>query len=36
LISILHRVLLDIMYQLPGAHTGGYEVNASYVKAKLT
>jgi ATP-dependent Clp protease ATP-binding subunit ClpX len=36
LTSILHRVLLETMYQLPGNHTGAFEVNASYVKAKLT
>ena len=36
LTSILHRVLLDTMYRLPGTHTGAFEVNASYVKAKLT
>jgi len=36
LTSILHRVLLETMYQLPGTHTGAFEVNASYVKAKLT
>ena len=36
LTSILHRVLLETMYQLPGTHTGSFEVNASYVKAKLT
>ena len=36
LTGILHRVLLDTMYQLPGTHTGAFEVNASYVKAKLT
>lgn len=35
LTSILHRVLLDTMYQLPGTHTGAFEVNASYVKARL-
>lgn len=35
LTSILHRVLLDKMYQLPGIHTGPYEINASYVKARL-
>jgi ATP-dependent Clp protease ATP-binding subunit ClpX len=35
LISILHRVLLDKMYQLPGTHTGEFVVNGSYVKARL-
>jgi ATP-dependent Clp protease ATP-binding subunit ClpX len=36
LTSILHRVLLEVMYQLPGTHTGAFAVDASYVKAKLT
>jgi ATP-dependent Clp protease ATP-binding subunit ClpX len=35
LTSILHRVLLDQMYKLPGTHTGEFVVNASYVKARL-
>jgi len=36
LTSVLHRVLLETMYQLPGTHTGAFEVNGSYAKAKLT
>lgn len=35
LTSILHRVLLDPLFSLPGTHTGDYEVNAMHVKAAL-
>lgn len=35
LISILHRVLLEDMYQLPGAYTGELVIDQSYVKEKL-
>lgn len=35
LISILHRVLLEDMYQLPGSHTGALVVDQSYVKTRL-
>jgi ATP-dependent Clp protease ATP-binding subunit ClpX len=36
LISILHRVLLDDMYRLPGSHTGEFVVDGDYVRMKLT
>ncbi|MBW1980005.1 MAG: AAA family ATPase [Deltaproteobacteria bacterium] len=36
LTSILHRVLLDKMYELPGKHQGEFVVNGSYVKARLS
>jgi len=36
LISILHRVLLEDMYRLPGAYTGALVVDQSYVKARLS
>ncbi len=35
LISIIHRVLLDDMYRLPGNHTGRFVVEASDVKERL-
>jgi ATP-dependent Clp protease ATP-binding subunit ClpX len=35
LISILHRVLLDDMYRLPGNYTGEFMVDADYVRSKL-
>jgi ATP-dependent Clp protease ATP-binding subunit ClpX len=35
LTSILHRVLLQSMYQLPGNHTGEFVVDESYVREKL-
>ncbi len=35
LTSILHRVLLDSMYQLPGTHTGEFEITGMHVKAVL-
>jgi ATP-dependent Clp protease ATP-binding subunit ClpX len=35
LISIIHRVLLEDMYQLPGSHTGRFVVDADYVKERL-
>jgi ATP-dependent Clp protease ATP-binding subunit ClpX len=35
LISIIHRVLLEDMYRLPGSHTGRFVVDANYVKEKL-
>ena len=36
LTSILHRVLLDPMYRLPGTHAGEYEITAMHVKAALS
>lgn len=36
LISILHRVLLDDMYRLPGTCTGELVVDAGYVRARLS
>jgi ATP-dependent Clp protease ATP-binding subunit ClpX len=35
LISIIHRVLLDDMYRLPGSYTGEFVVDANYVKELL-
>jgi ATP-dependent Clp protease ATP-binding subunit ClpX len=35
LIGILHRVLLDDMYGLPGKHSGELVVDAQYVKERL-
>jgi ATP-dependent Clp protease ATP-binding subunit ClpX len=35
LTSVLHRVLLQAMYQLPGNHTGEFVVDESYVREKL-
>jgi ATP-dependent Clp protease ATP-binding subunit ClpX len=35
LISILHRVLLDDMYRLPGSHTGEFVLDGDYVRMKL-
>jgi ATP-dependent Clp protease ATP-binding subunit ClpX len=35
LISIIHRVLLEDMYRLPGSHTGSFVVDANYVKDRL-
>jgi ATP-dependent Clp protease ATP-binding subunit ClpX len=35
LISVLHRVLLEDMYRLPGTYTGKFEVDQNYVKERL-
>jgi ATP-dependent Clp protease ATP-binding subunit ClpX len=35
LISVLHRVLLEDMYRLPGTYTGEYVIDENYVKEKL-
>ncbi len=35
LISILHRVLLEDMYRLPGVHTGALVVDGRYVRERL-
>jgi ATP-dependent Clp protease ATP-binding subunit ClpX len=35
LISILHKVLLEDMYRLPGAYTGSLVVDEAYVKERL-
>ena len=35
LISIIHRVLLDDLYRLPGSYTGEFLVDANYVKERL-
>jgi ATP-dependent Clp protease ATP-binding subunit ClpX len=35
LISILHRVLLEDMYRLPGSYTGEFVVNQNFVREKL-
>jgi ATP-dependent Clp protease ATP-binding subunit ClpX len=35
LISILHRVLLEDMYKLPGTYTGEFAVDGDYVRSKL-
>jgi ATP-dependent Clp protease ATP-binding subunit ClpX len=35
LISVLHRVLLEDMYRLPGTYTGTFEVDQNYVMEKL-
>jgi len=35
LISVIHRVLLEDMYRLPGSHTGEFMVDQNYVKERL-
>jgi ATP-dependent Clp protease ATP-binding subunit ClpX len=35
LISIVHRVLLEDMYRLPGSYAGSFVVDANYVKERL-
>jgi ATP-dependent Clp protease ATP-binding subunit ClpX len=35
LISIIHRVLLEDMYRLPGNFTGEFVVDQNYVKERL-
>jgi len=35
LISVLHRVLLEDMYRLPGTYTGEFVVNQNFVREKL-
>jgi len=35
LVSIIHRVLLEDMYRLPGSHTGRFVVDANHVKERL-
>jgi ATP-dependent Clp protease ATP-binding subunit ClpX len=35
LVSILHRVLLDDMYKLPGTYTGEFVVDAEYVRSRV-
>ena len=35
MISILHRVLSEDMYRMPGTHTGSLEVDDSYVRLRL-
>jgi ATP-dependent Clp protease ATP-binding subunit ClpX len=35
LISILHRVLLEDMYSLPGSYTGEFVVDADYVRSRF-
>ncbi len=35
LISVIHRVLLEDMYRLPGSHTGEFVVDQNYVKERL-
>ena len=35
LVSIIHRVLLEDMYRLPGSYTGRFVVDANHVKEKL-
>ncbi len=35
LISILHRVLLEDMYGLPGTYTGEFVVDEDYVRSRL-
>jgi len=35
LINIIHRVLLEDMYRLPGSHTGEFMVDQKYVEEKL-
>ena len=35
LISVIHRVLLEDMYRLPGNYTGNFTVDKDYVKEKL-
>ena len=33
--SILHRVLLEDMYRLPGTYTGELLVDAGYIRERL-
>jgi ATP-dependent Clp protease ATP-binding subunit ClpX len=35
LISVIHRVLLEDMYRLPGSHTGRFVVDGAHVKGML-
>lgn len=35
LISVIHRVLLEDMYRLPGSYTGRFVVDGNYVKERL-
>ena len=35
LISIIHRVLLEDMYRLPGTHRGKFVVDENYVRKRL-
>jgi ATP-dependent Clp protease ATP-binding subunit ClpX len=35
LISIIHRVLLEDMYRLPGSHSGRFVVDGNYVRERL-
>jgi len=35
LINIIHRVLLEDMYRLPGSHTGEFVVDQNYVEERL-
>jgi len=35
LISVLHRILLEDMYRLPGTYTGEFVVDENYVKERL-
>jgi ATP-dependent protease Clp ATPase subunit len=35
LISILHQVLLEDMYRLPGTHTGELVVDGRYVRERI-
>jgi len=35
LISVIHRVLLEDMYRLPGSHTGEFVVDQNYVRERL-
>ncbi|MEJ2364478.1 MAG: AAA family ATPase [Deltaproteobacteria bacterium] len=35
LVSILHRVLLEDMYRLPGSYTGKFVVDGDYVRSRL-
>ncbi|MFH1992243.1 MAG: AAA family ATPase [Pseudomonadota bacterium] len=35
LISVLHRILLEDMYRLPGTYTGKFVVDQNYVKERL-
>jgi ATP-dependent Clp protease ATP-binding subunit ClpX len=35
LTSVIHRVLLEDMYRLPGSYTGKFVVDANYVKERL-
>lgn len=36
LVSIIHRVLLEDMYRLPGSYTGKFVVDRNYVKKRLS